>query len=672
MRVVPFLVLLSACFGEPGPDSSAPEPDTSADPDSPTDTVEDTPADTPEDTAPSVDPVDTDDTPDDTDDTLIDPPEPDDTFPSFPDVDSILPGELVIVELMINPTCVDDDGEYVELIWIGPGPVDLRGLILADAQGAVAIDDHRMLQPGERVVMWREPRAGSTQCFGLYDGLAYGPTFALSNSADVVTLRSPTGTVIDSVNYAGWSIPEGASLELSPGRETLADRSDPAYWCSAVSAIPGSDELGTPGTSAGAAVGPCEPAVIDTDPPDTDPAIDTDPPAPPISRGELVINGLLANPESPCDDNDGEWFSFVNVTDRPIDLRGAVIRDESSSWTIPGSYVVAPGAEAIAWHDRGGVECHGFTDGVPFNRASLSNTNGDTISLVSNGVVVDEFTYEDSEAVSGVGWELDPSALDADENDRMANWCRATAPIGATPDLGTPGSPNARCFPAVDTGVDTDTVLDTDTVPVDTDTVDTVDTVPPDTDTVVDTDTVPADTDTVVDTDTTPVDTDPPAQPTLVLSEVASTSATSGRYLEVWNPGPDPVDLTGWGVQIYYNGSTVPDTRALSSVVLGVGDTWVVAYSAAGFQTAWGFPADQNWGSIVSNGDDVYTLVYDRGAGWEVIDVYGEIGVDGTGTAWEFASMSAERNLAVTAPSATFDLAQWTLSPTFTPGSHAP
>jgi hypothetical protein len=646
MRVTPILILLSACFGEPGPDdgdtTGSPTPDTidSVDPD---DSVGDTPAETGLGDTDS-DPAETDlvDTPVDTD--------PVDTFPVFPDVDSILPGELVIVELMINPRCVDDDAEYVELIWIGPGPVDLRGLILADAQGAVAIDDHRLLQPGERVVMWRQPRAGSAQCFGLYDGVAYGPTFALSNSADVVTLRSPSGTVIDTVSYAGWSIPEGASLELTPGRETLADRTDPAYWCPAISAIPASDELGTPGTSAGAPVGPCEPAVVDTDvPADTDPAIDTDPPAPPISRGDLVINGLLANPESPCDDNDGEWFSFVNVTDHPIDVRGAVIRDESSSWTIPGSYVLQPGAEAIAWHDRGGVQCHGFTDGVPFNRASLSNTNGDTISLVSNGLVVDEFTYTDGEAVSGIGWELDPSALDADENDAMANWCRAVAPFSATPDLGTPGAPNARCFPAVDTGAgaDTDPFVDTDT---DTDE-DTIDTVP-------------------VDTDT--VDTDPPAQPSLILSEVASTSATSGRYIEVWNPGPDPVDLTGWGVQIYYNGSTVPDTRALTSAVLAPGDTWVVAYSAAGFQTAWAFPADQNWGSIVSNGDDVYSLVYDHGTGWEVVDVYGEIGVDGTGTAWEFALLSAERNLTITAPSATFDLAQWTLSPTFTPGSHAP
>ena len=64
-------------------------------------------------------------------------------------------------------------------------------------------------------------------------------------------------------------------------------------------------------------------------------------------------------------------------------------------------------------------------------------------------------------------------------------------------------------------------------------------------------------------------------------------------------------------------------------------------------------------GSAASiNGDDAIELFF-NGA---VVDLFGDIDTDGTGQPWEYLDGWAARNAAVTAPSATFTLAEWTFS----------
>ena len=58
--------------------------------------------------------------------------------------------------------------------------------------------------------------------------------------------------------------------------------------------------------------------------------------------------------------------------------------------------------------------------------------------------------------------------------------------------------------------------------------------------------------------------------------------------------------------------------------------------------------------SISQNGDDAIELF---GPGGDVIDVFGDPNVDGTGEAWEYKDAWARRLDTVTSPNAAFDIA---------------
>ena len=44
-------------------------------------------------------------------------------------------------------------------------------------------------------------------------------------------------------------------------------------------------------------------------------------------------------------------------------------------------------------------------------------------------------------------------------------------------------------------------------------------------------------------------------------------------------------------------------------------------------------------------------------------DVFGEIGVDGTGTAWEYTGGTVKRTASVTTPTASFNVTEWEFYP---------
>jgi hypothetical protein len=57
--------------------------------------------------------------------------------------------------------------------------------------------------------------------------------------------------------------------------------------------------------------------------------------------------------------------------------------------------------------------------------------------------------------------------------------------------------------------------------------------------------------------------------------------------------------------------------------------------------------------SISQNGDDAIELF---GPGGDVIDLFGDVNVDGTGEAWEYKDAWARRLDTVTSPNAAFDI----------------
>ena len=76
------------------------------------------------------------------------------------------------------------------------------------------------------------------------------------------------------------------------------------------------------------------------------------------------------------------------------------------------------------------------------------------------------------------------------------------------------------------------------------------------------------------------------------------------------------------------------------------------------FETEFGAGiADQASGSISGNGDDVYTLS-ENGV---VVDIFGEVGVDGSGQPWEYENAVANRNAGSVA-NTIWTSSEWTIT----------
>jgi hypothetical protein len=144
------------------------------------------------------------------------------------------------------------------------------------------------------------------------------------------------------------------------------------------------------------------------------------------------------------------------------------------------------------------------------------------------------------------------------------------------------------------------------------------------------------------------------------ISEVADTVTAGGRFVELFNAGAVPVDLSTFSLRLYSNGaSAVSNQVTLSGTIPSCG-TFVVVSNAVNFATA--FPAvtsNQVSSAVINaNGDDVFELA-SAGAS---VDVFGVIGVDGTGQPWEFTDSIARRNANVVAGTTNFDVGQWTIA----------
>ena len=167
------------------------------------------------------------------------------------------PGELVIVEVMQNPSSVfDDDGEWFEIINVADRTVDLAGLTFEDTGsfptlpasftipgGAVV-----PLPPGNRFVL------GTNGDFETNGGVVVDyeySSFTLGNADDEIII-SKGEVIIDQIAWDGgdtWPDPNGASMTLNGSLDpALTDNNDGTNWCPSVTPF-GMGDLGTPGAA---------------------------------------------------------------------------------------------------------------------------------------------------------------------------------------------------------------------------------------------------------------------------------------------------------------------------------------------------------------------------------------------------------------------------------------
>jgi len=156
------------------------------------------------------------------------------------------PGDLVITEIMFDPSAVDGDlGEWVEVANPTSDDLDLGGMEIRDDGGSsYVLPDGTALAAGRLLVLGRDDDDGING--GAPVDIVYGDiTFGNGGDSVILTLG---GTVLDEVTYdKSWGAGGGASLSLSPSALDADDNDDASAWCPGSSPY-GDGDLGTPGS----------------------------------------------------------------------------------------------------------------------------------------------------------------------------------------------------------------------------------------------------------------------------------------------------------------------------------------------------------------------------------------------------------------------------------------
>ncbi|MCA9706616.1 MAG: lamin tail domain-containing protein [Myxococcales bacterium] len=341
-----------------------------------------------------------------------------------------LPGDLVITELMPNPSAVGDtEGEWIELR--ANAAFDLNGLELGRAEGVadsvVETEACLPLVPGDHVLFAREAdeavNGGLPPVDGLFD-------FSLVNSDGTLWVGHGGATL----DVATWpSSSSGAARSLDPAAADPAANDDDAAWCDALTPY-GAGDLGTPGepnpACGGIPTGTCSDGGTERD----------------IVRpqlGDLVITELMANPDVVTDAN-GEWFEVLVLA--PVDLNGLEFGDDPANpdATLPvgGDCLAAAAGERVLFARSADPLVNG---GLPpvLGTFGFGLTNaGGTLFVGLEGRALDTITW--SSSPTGASSSLDPAAENPVDNDVEANFCPSTEPYGDG-DLGTPGAVGPAC-----------------------------------------------------------------------------------------------------------------------------------------------------------------------------------------------------------------------------------
>ncbi|MFS4415869.1 DUF5689 domain-containing protein [Maribacter sp. 2307ULW6-5] len=149
----------------------------------------------------------------------------------------------------------------------------------------------------------------------------------------------------------------------------------------------------------------------------------------------------------------------------------------------------------------------------------------------------------------------------------------------------------------------------------------------------------------------------------LFFSELADPNNNpNARFIELFNASEASISLKGWRIERYTNAAVeVSSQLDLSGLSIGPQSTLVIAADAGVFAAVYGFEPDLVAGKnspADSNGDDNLALVDPFGT---VVDRFGVVGVDGTGTAHEFEDGRALRNSGVVQGNTVFNALEWTI-----------
>lgn len=149
----------------------------------------------------------------------------------------------------------------------------------------------------------------------------------------------------------------------------------------------------------------------------------------------------------------------------------------------------------------------------------------------------------------------------------------------------------------------------------------------------------------------------------LFISELADPdNDVTARFVELYNSDSEPLSLKGWTLRRYTNANTeVSSTIDLSAHTIGAGQAFIISPNASAFESIYGFAPELGVGGnspVDSNGDDNLQLVDPFGM---VVDSFGRVGEDGSGTDHEFEDGRAIRNSDIMGGNAVYTFNEWTI-----------
>ncbi|MBN2900004.1 MAG: choice-of-anchor J domain-containing protein [Clostridia bacterium] len=151
----------------------------------------------------------------------------------------------------------------------------------------------------------------------------------------------------------------------------------------------------------------------------------------------------------------------------------------------------------------------------------------------------------------------------------------------------------------------------------------------------------------------------------LVISEIADPNNNpSARFIELYNPTGNAIDLSEYALQRWTNGNVEPSTSNNIALIgtLNPYTYYTVAANASEFTSVYGVAPDLvggTGGPADSNGDDQIAIIKTDGT---VVDIFGIPGEDGSGTAHEFEDGSAVRKATVLTPKTSWDENDWIIN----------
>ena len=322
-------------------------------------------------------------------------------------------GGIVINEIMADPGAADSncdgvidttDDEFVELVNVGPGAVDLSNGTLSDANGVVyTFPSGTVIDELEAVVVFGGGTAvldGSASGVAPWCGnvtrranlLISGRSLSLNNGGDTITVHDSTGAVLDTYTY-GSSGGDDQSLVRDPELIGVDFVKHSTVGTGDI-ASPGSmADLGRfeipSGTTGSTPSGGCDDA---------------------SAARSVVINEFLSNAAGT--DDGLEWVEIHNGAATPIDMSGWAIASGTSSFHAgdpfpSGTILPAGGHMVVAQSAKAAVGVDLINGGWSLGNASsssdglrLEDCDGNVVDTVIYGEPNDDGFTDDSGAIA--------------------------------------------------------------------------------------------------------------------------------------------------------------------------------------------------------------------------------------------------------------------------------